>query len=438
MQQKDRGLGLPTGFKKLDALLGGLQQSDLLIFAGRPGMGKTSFMLSLALNASQLYNARTLIFSLEMGFEQIIQRFLSMETEINMQRLRTGQFEPHEQRRLVEALGRLSQLPIYIDDSPALNPIQMRTKCQRVKHEHGLDLIILDYIQLMHAPGYNNNRVQEVSFISRNLKELAREMHVPLFSAAQLSRAVEQRADKRPQLSDLRESGCLAGESLVWLPDEGRYEQIRRLCGYKDFRVLSLNTETYKLEPASVTNAFATGTKPVFQMTTALGRGIRATGNHKFLTIAGWKRLDELQPGDRIATPRQPLAELEAVPLAAEGAPLAPQPAPEHLQVDIYWDKIVSIVPDGETEVYDITVVPNHCFVTNNLVASNSLEQDADIVMFLYRDIVYNEATEYPNQADVIVAKHRNGPTDNIPLYFDSTVTRFLDGTRRSVDLSTM
>ena len=523
MQQKDRGSGLPTGFKKLDALLGGLQRSDLLIFAGRPGMGKTSFMLSLALNAAQQFNARILLFSLEMGFEQLVQRFLSMETEINMQKLRTGNVEPHEQRRLVEALGRLSQLPIYIDDSPALSPVQMRTKCQRVKHEYGLDLIILDYIQLMHASGYNNNRVQEVSYISRHLKELAREMNVPLFSAAQLSRAVEQRADKRPQLSDLRESGCLAGESLVWLPDEGRYEQIQRLCGKKGFRVMSLNTETYQLEPATVTNAFHTGVKPVFKMTTALGRNIRATGNHKFYTIEGWKRLDELQPGDRIAIPRQldhtvsratmsddELAQLAAnppdhlpdkliaqpqntirqflqylwpenhshIPYTTDSEQLAfdiqtlllrtgintaiqeQQPAlatpgvdtpahyhvnlvdnehtQQHAESDVYWDKITDIEPDGEVPVYDITVVPNHCFVTNGLIASNSLEQDADIVMFLYRDIVYNEATEYPNQADVIVAKHRNGPTDNIPLYFDSSVTRFLDGTRRNVDLSTM
>jgi replicative DNA helicase len=274
MQQSDRGLGLPSGFQKLDALLGGLQRSDLMIFAGRPGMGKTSFMLSLAMNAAFRFNARILVFSLEMGVEQLVQRLVAMETGINMQKLRTGQFEGNEQRRLVEALGRLSEQRLFLDDSPSLTPIQMRTKCQRVNYEHGLDLIILDYLQLMHAPGYEGNRVQEVSYISRQMKELAREINVPLLSAAQLSRAVEQRADKRPQLSDLRESG--------------------------------------------------------------------------------------------------------------------------------------------------------------------SLEQDADIVMFLYRDVVYNEATENPNQADVIVAKHRNGPTDTIPLYFDASSTRFQDGTRQNIDLSAL
>lgn len=443
MQQYNRGIGLPTGFKKLDTLLGGLQRSDLLIFAGRPGMGKTSFMLSLALNTASQYDARILVFSLEMGVEQLVQRLVSMETGINMQRLRTGQFEPHEQRRLVEALGRLSQHNIYIDDSPSLTPIQMRTKAQRIKHEYGLDLIILDYIQLMHAPGFNNNRVQEVSYISRNLKELARELNVPLMSAAQLSRAVEQRSDKRPQLSDLRESGCLAGESQVWLPDKGRYVPIRDLCGRSGFRVMSLNTDTYQLEPAVVSNAFHTGTKPVFKLTTALGRSIRATANHKFLTITGWKRLDELKVGEHIALPRH-VFEMSADGRTRRSA--SRQAAGRDgntvsvrlLETDVTWGAVTAIEPDGVTDVYDLTVPTHSNFVSRNMIVHNSIEQDSDIVMFLYRDIVYNEATEHPNQADVIVAKHRNGPTDTIPLYFDSTITRFMDGTRKSVDLSAL
>ncbi|MEO1442637.1 MAG: replicative DNA helicase, partial [Chloroflexota bacterium] len=440
MQSQQRGLGLPTGFKKLDALLGGLQRSDLLIFAGRPGMGKTSFMLSLALNAAQQFGARILVFSLEMGVEQMVQRMVSMETGINMQRLRTGQFEQHEQRLLVEALGRLSTQRIFLDDSPSLNPIQMRTKCQRIKHEHGLDLVVLDYMQLMHAPGFTNNRVQEISYISRHMKELAREMNVPLLSAAQLSRAVEQRADKRPQLSDLRESGCLTGESLVWLPDAGRYERMDALCGQSGFRVMSLNPDTYKLEAATVTNAFSTGVKPVFKLQTAPGRSVRATANHKFLTIEGWKRLDELVIGERIATPadRAGSVPAQALTMAVGTHNGASAMKTTILPTDVTWAAITAIEHDGEEAVYDLTVPAHSNFVCNNIVVHNSIEQDADIVMFLYRDIVYNEATEYPNQADVIVAKHRNGPTDVIPLYFDSTITRFMDGTRQSVDLSTM
>ena len=189
-----------------------------------------------------------------------------------MQKLRLGQVSPQEQGRMVEAMSRLSELEIYIDDTPALNPLELRAKCRRMYQEFGVDLILVDYMQLMNAGGaYENNRVQEISYISRSLKELARELNVPVLSAAQLSRAVEQRHDKRPQLRDLRESG--------------------------------------------------------------------------------------------------------------------------------------------------------------------SIEQDADIVMFLYRDEVYNEATEFPDQADIIIAKHRNGPTDTISLVFHKAVTRFRDAREHRFDL---
>src|SRR5262249_52885381 len=147
--------------------------------------------------------------------------------------------------------------------------------------EYGLDLIVIDYLQLMTTPYRSENRVQEISYISRALKQLARELNVPVVAAAQLSRAVEQRTDKRPQLSDLRESGCLAGETPIWLPERGQYVPIRDLVGQSGFSVLALNTETWKLEHAQVSRAFCTGTKPVYRMTTKLGRNVRATGNHK-------------------------------------------------------------------------------------------------------------------------------------------------------------
>src|SRR5690606_1681549 len=305
MQHQDEPLGLPTGFRDLDELLGGLQRSDLLIFAGRPGMGKTSFLLSVALNTAKL-GARIAIFTMEMGYEQITQRLVSMETGINTQRLRLGQLDQREWSRFVQATGRLANLPIFIDDTPALTPLQMRTKCRRLAHEFGLDLVIIDYMQLMSAGGqYENNRVQEISYISRSIKELARELNVPVFSAAQLSRAVEQRQDKRPQLSDLRESGCLAGDTLVYLPDSGQYVPIRSLNGTSGFTVLGIDDSAYKLEPAPVERAFCTGVKPVYRLTTKLGRTIRATANHKFLTISGWKRLDELAINESIAVPRK-------------------------------------------------------------------------------------------------------------------------------------
>ncbi len=258
-------LGVPTRFADLDKLLGGLQKSDLIIVAARPGVGKTSFLLSVMLNAARSANVRCAFFSLEMDNEQLVQRLYSIETGINLQRLRDGKLEDHEWDRLVEATSRLNRLAIFIDDTPGISVQQVRARCRRLKKESGLDLVIVDYLQLLSSgiARADTNRVQEISYISRSLKEMARELKVPVLAAAQLSRAVEQRADKRPQLSDLRESG--------------------------------------------------------------------------------------------------------------------------------------------------------------------SIEQDSDVVIFLYRDELYNPNTEYPNQAEVIVAKHRNGPTGKISLYFRKDLTQFID-----------
>ena len=288
-------LGVPTGFKLLDKMLGGLQKSDLVILAARPGMGKTSLAISLAQNAARKYGKRVAVFSLEMSNEQLVQRMLAAETGIDSQRLRLGDIQGEDEwHRLMEAAGALSEAPIYIDDTPAVSTLELRTKARRLYAEHDLDLVVVDYLQLMSSSRRSENRVQEISEISRGLKGLARELNIPVLALSQLSRAVESRQDKRPILSDLRESGCLSGESLVYLPDEGRYVPIRDLIGKTGFHVTSLNTENWKLEPGLVTNSFCTGVKPVYRLTTQLGRTIRATGNHKFLTVSGWKRLDEL------------------------------------------------------------------------------------------------------------------------------------------------
>ncbi|HLI91376.1 MAG TPA: replicative DNA helicase, partial [Ktedonobacteraceae bacterium] len=301
-------VGVPTGFTDLDRLTGGLQRSDLIILAARPAVGKTSLSLSLAHNVALKYQRSVAIFSLEMSKEQLVQRFLSMEAGIDQHRLRTGWIEDDEWERIMYAMNQLSQANIWIDDTPGISTVEMRSKARRLLAEHGIDLIIVDYLQLMQSEiggRRNENRVQEVSEISRNLKGLARELNIPVLALAQLSRTVESRQSKVPQLSDLRESGCLTGDTPVYLPDEGIYRPIEQFVGQSGLRVLALNTETWQLEPRMVTNAFTTGCKPVFRMTTRLGRSIRATANHKFLTINGWKRLDELAKGERIALPRR-------------------------------------------------------------------------------------------------------------------------------------
>jgi replicative DNA helicase len=208
-------LGVPTGFIDLDRLLGGLQPSDLLIVAGRPGMGKTAFMLSAAKNAAQTHKKHVAIFSLEMANEQLVQRLIAQETGIDSQRLRTGKLQEDEWPVFTHAIEVLSDTRIFLDDTPGLTPLQLRTKCRRLHMEFQLDLIVVDYLQLMSGGIRTDNRVQEVSHISRNLKILARELNVPVLAAAQLSRAVEQRADKEPQLSDLRESGSLEQDADI-------------------------------------------------------------------------------------------------------------------------------------------------------------------------------------------------------------------------------
>ncbi len=208
-------LGVPTGFVDLDRLLGGLQPSDLLIVAGRPGSGKTAFMLSAAKNAAQKFKKHVAVFSLEMSSEQLVQRMIAQETGIDSQRLRTGKLEEEEWPLFTHAIEVLGDTIIFLDDTPALTPLQLRTKCRRLHLEFQLDLILVDYLQLMSSGVRSENRVQEVSYISRNLKVLARELNVPVLAAAQLSRAIEQRTDKEPVLSDLRESGSLEQDADI-------------------------------------------------------------------------------------------------------------------------------------------------------------------------------------------------------------------------------
>jgi len=217
-QARQRGevLGVATHFKNLDRLLGGLQPADLIVVASRPGIGKTSFLLSLAKNAAtQAHPKHIAIFSLEMPNEQLGLRIIAQETGLNTQRLRNGELTEQEWGRFLQAAEDLSQLPIFSDDTPSISPLQLLSKARRLHRQNKLDLLIVDYLQLMDGGSRFANRVQEVSYISRQLKLIAKELHIPVLAAAQLSRAVEQRADKRPVLSDLRESGAIEQDSDV-------------------------------------------------------------------------------------------------------------------------------------------------------------------------------------------------------------------------------
>ncbi len=262
--------GIPTMFTDIDNLLGGMQQSDMVILAARPSMGKTTFALDLCRNIAVHQKIPTGIFSLEMSKEQLVDRLLAAEAEVDLWKMRTGKLsespESNDFPKIAEAMGKLSEAPLYIDDTPGASAMEIRTKARRLQAEHGLGFIVIDYLQLMEGKS-KENRVQEVSEISRSLKGIARELNVPVLALSQLSRAVESRTPPTPQLSDLRESG--------------------------------------------------------------------------------------------------------------------------------------------------------------------SIEQDADIVMFIYREAMYDPETEFPNKAEVLIRKHRNGPTGTVELFFNNAKVRFENVTHR-------
>ena len=214
-KNKDKIVGIPTGFKDLDEKTSGFQRSDLVILAARPAMGKTAFALNIAQQSAVKYGSSVIIFSLEMSKEQLGQRLLAMQARVEMQKLKQGDLDRKDWDRITMALDELNSTKIVIDDTPGISIMEMRNKCRRLKAEQGLDLIVIDYLQLMSLQGKTDNRQQEISTISRNLKLLAREMDCACIVLSQLSRAPEQRQDHRPILSDLRESGSIEQDAYI-------------------------------------------------------------------------------------------------------------------------------------------------------------------------------------------------------------------------------
>lgn len=231
LHKKSGGLrGVPTGFWDLDGKLAGMQDSNLLILASRPGQGKTSLALNIAAHVAVREGLPVGIFSLEMSKEELVDRLLVAQSEVDAWRLKTGKLDDDDFDRLQEAMGILADAPLFIDDTPAANILEMRTKARRLQVEHGLSLLIVDYLQLIHGRNLEN-RVQEVSEISQSLKNLARELKIPVLACSQLSRAVEMRGSRRPQLADLRDSGGIEQDAdvvmFIWRPDAEKIEQVK-------------------------------------------------------------------------------------------------------------------------------------------------------------------------------------------------------------------
>jgi replicative DNA helicase len=306
LSKTDVGLtGTPSGFVDLDSLTGGFQPGNLIVLAARPSMGKSAAATNIAEYAAVEAGVPVALFSLEMSETELAHRFLASQARVSSDDLRKGRVRAEKWPKVLKAVEKLARAPIFVDDSSDMSVLELRAKSRRLAARHGLGLVVVDYLQLMRPEGRpDSSRVEQIGQISRGLKILARELDVPVIAVSQLSRAVESRNPPVPMLSDLRESGCLTGESRVYLPETGQYRPIAELAGSSGFEVVAVNRDTWRLERRKVTRAFSTGQKPVFRLTTQLGRTIRATGNHKFLAFDGWKRLDELDVGEHMALPR--------------------------------------------------------------------------------------------------------------------------------------
>jgi replicative DNA helicase len=292
--------GIPTGFKKLDEMTSGLQPGDLIIIAGRPSMGKTTLAVNMAENAALGSNKSAAIFSMEMSAESLTLRMISSLGRINQSNLRSGRLEEQDWPRIDSAMTQLGGAKIFIDETPGLSPTEIRARARRLKRERGLDLIVVDYLQLMQVAGTKENRATEISEISRSLKALAKELKVPVIALSQLNRGVEQRVEKKPVMSDLRE--CVTGETPVMLAD-GRRVPIRELVGQTP-EVWAMS-EDQKIIKAQSDLVWSKGVRQVFRVALASGRVLRATSNHRVFTGDGWRTVGELGIGSRVAVGRQ-------------------------------------------------------------------------------------------------------------------------------------
>jgi len=298
----DQLRGLPTGFTEFDKLTGGLRPGDLVIVAGRPSMGKSTLAVNMAEYAAvnPKTRASVAIFTMEMPSEQVVTRMLASIGGVPLNSLRSGKITDEDWVRITSATSQLSEAKIFIDETPALNPTELRARARRVKREHGLSLVVVDYLQLMQVPGNNENRATEIAEISRGLKALAKELAIPVIALSQLNRGVEQREHKKPVMSDLRE--CVTGDTLVCLSDGSRVP-IASLVGQEP-QVWAVE-ENQRLVTAGADKVWKVGKRPVHKVQLASGRTLRATHKHRILAGSGWKTVGTLEIGDRVALARR-------------------------------------------------------------------------------------------------------------------------------------
>ena len=354
--------GVPTGFADLDTLTNGLHPGQMVVIAARPAIGKSTLALDLARAAAIKHRLTTAMFSLEMSRNEITMRLLSAEARVPLQAMRTGQLGEDDWTRLARRMSEVVNAPLFIDDSPNMSMMEIRAKCRRLKQRHDLRMVIVDYLQLMTSPRRVENRQQEVSEMSRSLKLLAKEVDVPVVAISQLNRGPEQRNDKRPLLSDLRESGCLTAETRILRADTGAEVTLGELLasGERDVPVWSLD-ERLRLVPRTLSHAFPSGVKEVFRIRLRSGREVMATGNHPFLTYEGWRPLAELAVGSRVAAPRHAPA-----PLAVQDMPEAEVIMLAHLLGDgsFVKNQPIRYASTDEVNLTAVTAAARHFGIT--------------------------------------------------------------------------
>ncbi len=410
--------GVPTHFLDLDKLINGLNGSNLIILAGRPAMGKTIIAMNIAENVALKNNLAVGIFSLEMTADQLVHRLVSSHAEVESEKITSGSLNGLEYQRIVAGVKEIQQHPIIIDDQPGLKITDLRARARRMKEAYDIRLLIVDYLQLLSGSNHMRNpesRQNEISEISRLLKNLARELNIPVICLSQLSRRVEERTGHRPMMSDLRESGCLTGDTLIQDAVTGQSYTLRELAERAEQDPLPVYAvdENLNIGIHSMVKVFYSGRKTVYRLTTASGRTLRASSNHPFRSREGWKPLEELILQEEIAVP-----ELAYCPTSQKSFPETLQ------QSAILWDEIVSLEKEGVEDVFDATVPGVHNFVAGDIIVHNSIEQDADIVVFILRREYY-DPMDKPGMAELIVAKNRHGSIGNVNLTFRKEFVKF-------------
>ena len=437
-ENPDSVTGIATGFVELDEILSGMQRSSLIIVGARPGMGKTSFALGIATQVATRSNLPVLVFSLEMSHMELTQRILASEARVDSRKMRTGNLSEEDWSRISRALGQLGDAPIFIDDNAQVTILDIRAKARRLKASmNGLGLVVVDYLQLMSGGYKSESRQVEVSEISRGLKLLAREIDVPVLALSQLSRGLEMRADKRPGLADLRESGCIAGNARITIDQLGNsisLQSLHALFGGYGTEIVSFDGQG-QLVTTHITEVRASGIKPLYRLVLESGKTLDATLNHRFFTQRGWKMLWQLNQTDQVAVRTSDLvAQAERVSVAQRSAFCVGDGVSNSFEEPVRgltaFEAVKSAEFVGYQPTYDIAVAKNESFVANEIVVHNSLEQDADVVMFIYRDENYNPDSQDKGIAEILVSKHRNGPTGVARLSFIETYTKFANMAR--------